>query len=122
MPEKLQKEKRLAVASKRGVCKSNRQEFNALVYLDPDPACQTSATMTLSLLTKMGPPHAIESSVLEPATGLNAGRCRTIHSEVRYNYFADVLLVQPEASNDSQRVNRWNVLPLLYFPVPKGCG
>ena len=78
--------------------------------------------MMLSLLTKMGTPHAIELSVLEPATGLNAGYCGTIHSEARHSYFADVLLAQPEVSNDSQRVNRWNVLPLLYFPVPKGCG
>ena len=67
-------------------------------------------------------PHVIESPVPEPVTELNAGRCRTIHSEVRYNYFVDVLLAQPAVSNDSQRVNRWNVLALMYCPAPKGCG
>jgi hypothetical protein len=70
----------------------------------------------------MWPPHAIESPAPEPVTRLNAGCCRTMHSEARYNYFADVLLAQPEASNDLQRVNRWNVLPLSYFLAPKGCG
>jgi hypothetical protein len=94
--EGLQKEKRLAVASRRGVCKSNRQEFNALVYLDP--ACQTSAT-------KMWLPHAIESLARTSGTGLSVG-CWTIHFEARYNHFADVWLAQPEARNNSPQVNR----------------
>ena len=119
-PEKLQKEKRLTAAARRGVCKPDRQEFNVPVCLDPDFACQTSATMK-SNLTKMWPPHAIELPVPEPVTDSNAGCCRTTHSEASYNYFADVLLVQPEANNDSQRVNRWNVPLAPCSPAPKGC-
>ena len=58
----------------------------------------------------------------KPVTGLNVGRCRTLHSEACHNYFADVRPAQPEVGNDSQRVNRWNVLALMYCPAPKGCG
>ena len=73
-------------------------------------------------LTKMWMFHAIESPARMSGTDSNVCRCCAIHSEARHNYFADVLLAQPEARNDSQQVNRWNVLLLLYFPAPKGCG
>jgi hypothetical protein len=65
-PEKLQKKKRLAAASRRDIFKSNKQEFNALVCLDPDPACWMPATI---------------------GADSNVCRCSAIHSEARHNYF-----------------------------------